>query len=386
MEVKNKAKSFLGVVLTDPSLKRLIFFGLTASVIWFLPIYKVLMYTIFQKYTNLSLVDNKVYDYFTTITIILTYYIALLRKNIGGTAKSVLRNQTKLKGKCVVVTGGYKGLGLAAVKEFLRYGCEVVLACRSPKHMELVSADLLSKFPNAKITCIELELGSYKSIENCAKTILAKFPKIDIIINNAGFLNQRLDYINGVESTFFINYLGHFYLTNLLYKRIVTSHTLVVNLSSIAHSMLCESDVSFDFIYENNSASRTAPSLLYRREYNFSKLCMLLYTQQLQKRFEKEKTEACAVSVNPGLVKTEIFRNEQSWFRALCKNITFPKTPLQGAQTILYVCLVDRWELAKGCYYSDCKVDHVRAYATDTKRAEELWSLSEKILANRAKM
>ncbi|SBS94132.1 putative oxidoreductase, short-chain dehydrogenase family, putative [Plasmodium ovale curtisi] len=145
--------------------------------------------------------------------------------------------------------------------------------------------------------------------------------------------------------------------------------------ATFANAPPCLGDVSFDFIYENNSASRTAPKEVTpdkaRRNERQSERCIEKSHPPLPNcRFEKEKTEACAVSVNPGLVKTEIFRNEQSWFRALCKNITFPKTPLQGAQTILYVCLVDRWELAKGCYYSDCKVDHVRAYATDTKRAE----------------
>ncbi|GAW81770.1 oxidoreductase, short-chain dehydrogenase family [Plasmodium gonderi] len=383
MEIKNKATSFLGVILTDPSLKRFIIFLIISGVIWFLPIHKAMTNLFVEKYSKLSSTDSKIYEYLTNISVIVAYYYILCIKNIGGTCKEVMKNATLLKGKCVVVTGGYKGIGMAAVKEFLRFGCEIVLACRSVEHMELVKTDLLTKYPYAKIHCVELDLGNYKSIENCANCILSKIPKIDILVNNAGIVSQKLEYINGMEKTFFVNYFGHFYLTKLLYKRIITSDTLVVNLSSIAHSMLKESDVTYDFICEKNSTKNTNSNLIYRREYNFSKLCMLYYTQQLQRRFENEKTKACAVSINPGLVRTELFRNEQCWFRALAKNLIFSKSPLQGSQTILYVCLVNRDQLAKGSYYSDCKVDYVRTYAKDLHKSEELWNFSEKIITNR---
>ncbi|EDL46543.1 oxidoreductase, short-chain dehydrogenase family, putative [Plasmodium vivax] len=370
MEVKNKARSFLGVILIDPSLKRFLIFILVSGVIWFLPLYKVLIYVLQKKHSNLSSVDDKIYECVTNISVILTYYYLLCVTNVGGTSKRVMKNAPLLRGKCVIVTGGYKGIGLAAVTEFVKLGCEVVLACRSVEHMEFVKTDLLTRYPDAKIHCVQLDLASYKSVESCASQILSKFPKIDILVNNAGFVSQKLEYVNGLERTFFINYLGHFYLTKLLHKRIVASDTLVVNLSSIAHSMLRESDVNYNFICEKNSTKNTNSNLLYRREYNFSKLCMLYYTQQLQRRFENEKTKACTVSINPGLVRTELFRNEQSWFRALAKNLIFSKSPLQGAQTILYVCLLDREKLAKGSYYSDCKVDYVRSYALDLQKSE----------------
>ncbi|CRH00877.1 oxidoreductase, short-chain dehydrogenase family, putative [Plasmodium relictum] len=384
MEVKNKTKSFLGVILTDPSMKLSIIFIIVSGIIWFFPFYKALLYIIFKDYSNISSANNKFYEYITNIVIIITYYYILRKKNIGGTAKNVLVNKNKLKGKRILVTGGYKGIGLAAVREFLKFGCEIILACKSIKHMELVRSDLLTKFPDAKIYCVELDLGSFQSIENCSKYILNNFSKIDIIVNNAGFLNQKVEYINRLESSFFINYFGHFYLTKLMYELILSSDTLIVNLSSIAHCILKESDVNYDFIYEKNSKN-TKVNLLYRKEYNFSKLCMLYFTQQLQKRLENEKTKACSVSINPGLVKTELFRYEHFCFRPLCKNIFFVKTPLQGAQSILYVCLLDRENLAKGCYYSDCKVDYIRTYANNQKKSEELWEISEEILKNKTK-
>ncbi|ANQ08836.1 Uncharacterized protein PCOAH_00034230 [Plasmodium coatneyi] len=383
MEVKNKARSFLGVILTDPSLKRFLIFILVSGIIWCLPLYKVLIYVFQKKHSNLSSIDDKIYEYFTNISVIVTYYYFLCVTNIGGTSKGVMKNAHLLRGKCVIVTGGYKGIGLATVTEFVKFGCEVVLACRSVEHMEFVKTDLLTRYPHAKIHCVQLDLSSYKSVESCANQILSKFPKIDILVNNAGIVSKKLEYVNGLERTFFINYLGHFYLTKLLHKRIVASDTLVVNLSSIAHSMLKESDVKYDFICEKSSTRNTNSNLLYRREYNFSKLCMLYYTQQLQRRFENEKTKACTVSINPGLVRTDLFRNEECWFRALAKNLIFSKSPLQGAQTILYVCLLDREKLAKGSYYSDCKVDYVRSYALDLQKSEELWSFSEKMLSNR---
>uniref|UniRef100_A0A8C9LJB2 Oxidoreductase, short-chain dehydrogenase family n=1 Tax=Piliocolobus tephrosceles TaxID=591936 RepID=A0A8C9LJB2_9PRIM len=185
-----------------------------------------------------------------------------------------------------------------------------------------------------RITCVELDLSSYKSIEKCANTILGKVDKIDIIINNAGFMKKNHEYIDNIESHFFINYLGHFYLTHLLYNCILKSNTLVINLSSFAHCMLIKKDVDFKLIFKHNT-KKSNSNLLYRREYYFSKLCMLYFSQQLQAKLEKENTTACSVSVNPGFVKTYLFKHEALWFRCFILNYCFPKTPLQGAQTIL---------------------------------------------------
>ncbi|SOV77600.1 oxidoreductase, short-chain dehydrogenase family, putative [Plasmodium reichenowi] len=383
MQIKNKSISFVGVMLTDPSFRRFINFCIISAIIWFIPLYNVYVYLFLNNYRHHLTVHHKIYEYLTNGIIITTFYFMLRKKNVGGTVKDVLKNKNKLRGKVVIITGGYKGIGLAAVIEYVKYGCEIILACRCIKRMEELRKYLLSKYPDAKINTVQLDLSSYESIEKCANNILRKFPKIDIIVNNAGTLNQTLEYINGLEHTFFVNYFGHFYLINLLYKRILACDTLVINMSSIAHAMLNEKDVKYDFIFESKSKTDTNSNLLYRREYNFSKLCMLYYTQQLQIRLEKETTKACTVSINPGLVKTDLFRNEQCWFRSLCKNVLFVKTPLQGAQSILYVSLLNRDQLAKGSYYSDCKTDYVRSYAKDLKKSEELWAISEKILRDR---
>ncbi|EWC77714.1 hypothetical protein C923_01618 [Plasmodium falciparum UGT5.1] len=264
------------------------------------------------------------------------------------------------------------------------YNVYVYLFLNNYRHHLTVHHKIYEYLTNGIIITTFYFMLRKKNVGGTVKDVLKNKNKLrGKVVIITGTLNQTLEYINGLEHTFFVNYFGHFYLINLLYKRILACDTLVINMSSIAHAMLNEKDVKYDFIFESKSKTDTNSNLLYRREYNFSKLCMLYYTQQLQIRLEKESTKACTVSINPGLVKTELFRNEQCWFRSLCKNVLFVKTPLQGAQSILYVSLLNRDQLAKGSYYSDCKTDYVRSYAKDLKKSEELWAISEKILRDR---
>lgn len=381
MNVVNKTGCFWVVMYSDPSVKRTLTL-LIVLVFWG-------FFFLFKDYDINS--DKELFphvlrnvssvNFFKTNALVLLITYTILRiKHIGGTADQLIKkNGDQLKGKIIAITGGYKGIGLAATKVFLKHGCEIILLCKSMEYMQRMQKMLCEEIPGAKIHCVELDLSNLKSVENCANHLLKMFPKIDILINNAGVLHRPIKYVDGIEYHFLVNYLGHFYLTHLLYKRILDSNTLVVNLSSIAHAMLRPSDVHFDYVCEDKSLNLKQTPYLYRREYNLSKLCMFDFTQELQKRFEKENTKACTIAMNPGVVKTHLFRDEKNLFHAFLRKF-FLKTPFQGCQTILYVCLMDREKLAKGSYYSDCKTDVIAHFAVDEQRAQALWNLSEDIL------
>ncbi|EWC89575.1 hypothetical protein PFNF54_01576 [Plasmodium falciparum NF54] len=84
----------------------------------FIPLYNVYVYLFLNNYRHHLTVHHKIYEYLTNGIIITTFYFMLRKKNVGGTVKDVLKNKNKLRGKVVIITGGYKGIGLAAVIEY----------------------------------------------------------------------------------------------------------------------------------------------------------------------------------------------------------------------------------------------------------------------------
>lgn len=385
MEIKNRTASFWGVVLSDPSAKRFLQFMFLVFFIGSISLLLEFAPDSIRKNSAFFKENEIIIVHFINVLICVCLFFILKMTKVGGSADHLLKNREKLRNKIILITGGYKGIGLAATEEFLKCGSEIILACRSVEYMKTVTSDLIKKYPDAKIHNVELDLRSFEIIQKCANQLLTQFPRIDIIINNAGFLTGKATYIYGLESLFLTNYFGHFYLTHLLFNRILSNNTLVVNMSSIAHAGLRKSDLNFDYIFEEKAKRipRRKSLLNYKREYNFSKLCMFYFTQELQRRFELEATKACSVAINPGLVKTDLFRSETKWFSSLIKGFLFPKTPLQGCQTILYVCLLDRNDLDRGNYYSDCKLECVRSYMKDSVMSQKLWKLSETIVKDR---
>uniref|UniRef100_A0A8C9HP21 Uncharacterized protein n=1 Tax=Piliocolobus tephrosceles TaxID=591936 RepID=A0A8C9HP21_9PRIM len=245
MIIQNKSRSFLYVLFTDPTVARTVIFIFMAFSLWFFPAYPLYLHLFNDGFNVYGDFRHYLIEYLTNIILIIILYILFKLKHVGGSIKSVLKNKHNLNGKCVLITGGCQGIGLAAMKEFLRYKCDIILADKNVELMKTIAVNLCSE----KIICVELDLGNFKSIEKCANTILSKVDKIDIIVNNAGFLKKNLEYIDNIEAHFFVNYLGHFYLTKLLYDCIIKSNTLVINLSSFIHCALLNKVRCFFFFF-----------------------------------------------------------------------------------------------------------------------------------------
>jgi uncharacterized oxidoreductase len=116
----------------------------------------------------------------------------------------------KLTGNTILITGGASGIGLGLAEAFLKLGNQVIVAGRSK-----------SKLENAKTKGLEtltVDIGDQSSIEYFAKSALAKYPALNVVIHNAGIMqNEKLS--TGKTSdiatnTVMTNLLGPIYLTN----------------------------------------------------------------------------------------------------------------------------------------------------------------------------
>ena len=217
-------------------------------------------------------------------------------------AGAVCKSKARLDGKTVIITGANTGIGLETAVDLAKRNARVILACRSVERGETAAVEVRKRSDNDNVVFVQLDLASLDSVRKFAAKILEEEPRIDILINNAGVLNNTyIKSADGYELTFAVNHLGHFLLTNLLLDRIKEAPSArIVNVSSMGHSM---GKIDFDDLNSERSYSRW-------RSYGTSKLANILFTRSLAKRLKG--TRVTANVLHPGAINTELSRNLDS--------------------------------------------------------------------------
>jgi NAD(P)-dependent dehydrogenase (short-subunit alcohol dehydrogenase family) len=199
-----------------------------------------------------------------------------------------------LSGRTAVVTGANAGLGLRTARVLAEHGAHVVLACRNPEKAGAAATAI-----GARASVVRLDLTSQSSVRSAAAEIGDRFPRIDLLINNAGVMDvPYAQTADGFELTLATNHLGPFALTGLLLDRLVPG-ARVVTMSSIAH---LEGVMNFDDLQAERDYDR-------ERAYAQSKLANLLFTYELDRRLRAAGADVIAVACHPGVVHTDLFVN-----------------------------------------------------------------------------
>ncbi len=311
----------------------------------------------------------------------IVFGLYFLRKFIkGGQCNSKVR----LDGKTVVVTGCNTGIGKETVVDLCGRGARVIMACRSQKRMEEAAAEVRARTQGSggTVALYILDLSDMKSIRDCAKQILEKEDRIDILINNAGVMMCPFGKTkDGLEMQMGTNHFGHFLFTNLLLDKIKASApSRIVTVASRAHIDFVKDMILEDLNYEHKPYSRV-------EAYGQSKLANILFTRELARRLEG--TGVTCYSLHPGVVFTEIARHvEESYipFKDFLKTILFPvisyflKSPKEGSQTTIHCAVEPTLNNESGKYYADCAESQPTKYAQDDVMAKKLWDLSERIV------
>jgi NAD(P)-dependent dehydrogenase (short-subunit alcohol dehydrogenase family) len=222
-------------------------------------------------------------------------------------------NIPDLTGKVIIVTGANSGIGFEAAKEFARKGAQTILACRSMDKAQTALSQIQAEIPNAPVKIMQLDLASLASVRQFAEDFKAKYDHLDVLVNNAGIMMVPYSTTeDGFERQFGTNHLGHFALTGLLLDLILkTPGSRVVNVSSSGHRM---GSVDFDnLIYDGGNGYSPM------RAYGRSKLANLLFTYELQRRFEAAGVEAMALAAHPGSSSTNLgdHLSDHWYFKAL---------------------------------------------------------------------
>jgi NAD(P)-dependent dehydrogenase (short-subunit alcohol dehydrogenase family) len=290
-----------------------------------------------------------------------------------------LENIPSQKGRIAVVTGANVGLGFETAVGLAEKEFEVILACRNEEKAEAAIIEIHKRVPESKLVFMALDLNSLASVRTFADEFSSRYASLDLLINNAGIMMPPLDKtVDGFESQFGVNHLGHFLLTGLLLPLLEkTEGSRVVALSSIAHG---HGTINFDNLNGEKYSRHGA--------YAQSKLACLMFAYQLQRRLEKKGSKTISVAAHPGACDTELGRN-LPWIVQMLAPILAPLVthPVKnGALPTLLAALGE--DVIGGEYFGPTgfyemkgrpgKVSSTKA-SHDQDVAARLWETSEKM-------
>jgi retinol dehydrogenase 12 len=269
-----------------------------------------------------------------------------------------------LSGRTFLVTGANTGIGLATARALAQRGGRVHLACRSEQKGGAAAAAVAAAAGTDQVRYLHLDLSDLASVQASAQAFLALGEPLHVLINNAGVAGRRALTNDGFELIFGVNHLGHFAFTTALLDCLTSSRARIVNVSSDAH--YAAKGVNFDQL------RRPARGITGMPEYAVSKLCNVLFTQELARRLAG--TGVTSYALHPGVVASDIWRR-----------VPWPVRPLvtrgmltvdQGAQTSLYCATSPDLAEVSGRYYEKCAEREPSPVAT-ADLARELWEHSE---------
>lgn len=281
------------------------------------------------------------------------------------------------KGRLAVVTGANIGLGFETAMALAAKNCDLVLACRNMEKAEAAKATIHAKYPKAKVTCMQLDLSSLKSVRAFATAFAEKYSRLDLLINNAGIMMPPYSLSeDGFESQFAANYIGHFALTGQLLPLIVkTPGSRIVSLSSMAHRW---GNIRFDDPNFKNGYNK-------REAYGQSKIACLMFAYEMNRRLQKAGYSTLSVAAHPGVAYTNLTQHMPKFVNLFAPLMGIVlNNATDGALPTLYAALGDDIHGGDYCGPKDMqqmrgapiKVGSNRA-SRDEKAAAKLWAMSE---------
>jgi len=264
-----------------------------------------------------------------------------------------------------LITGGNTGIGLATATALARDDGRVYIGCRSTEAGAAAVARIKAGSGSADVWSLPLDLASLSSVRDCAAAFLALDEPLHVLVNNAGVGGQRGLTADGFELHFGVNHLGHFALTQLLLERLTASGpgARIVNVSSVAHY----NAPGIDF----GALRRSTASFSGIREYAASKLCNVLFTQELARVLPGDGVRAYAL--HPGVVASDIWRRVPRLARPFITRRML--TVEQGAVTPVYCATSLAVEADTGLYYDRSAQREASPVATP-ELAKQLWKHS----------
>ena len=281
-----------------------------------------------------------------------------------------------MQGKVVVITGANTGVGLETAVGVAAQGATTVLACRSQQKADAAAHEVTQRTWNDDVHTVSLDLADLASVRKAADEILTRWDRLHVLDNNAGGTwTERQETAQGLEYTFGVCHIAHFYLTRLLLDRLrATAPARVINVTSVGHHAAFKG-MRFDDLQSEKSYDGM-------EVYCRAKLANVLFTRELARR--TAGTGLTANTAHPGWVRSRFGMDGDTTgksafgFRAMRP---FQVSPRTGAKTSVFLASSPDVATRTGEYWVRSKPGHMGKHARDDAAAQRLWDETEQILA-----
>jgi NAD(P)-dependent dehydrogenase (short-subunit alcohol dehydrogenase family) len=279
--------------------------------------------------------------------------------------------------KTCLVTGANSGIGKETALGLARMGARVVLVCRNPEKGGQALADIRRQTGSPQLDLLVADTSSFESVRALAAQVRERYPRLDVLINNAGAAvpSRRLS-ADGIETTVAGNYLGAALLTFLLLDLLKSSApSRIVNVSSEAHRS-ARLDLN-DLQFEQRKYSPIGA-------YGQSKLLMNAFTFELARRLQGSGVTANCL--HPGVVATNIVPSDAPRiFKIIFAAMKpFLLSPKRGAETSLYLASSPEVASISGRYFVKSKPAVSNALSCDPKVQASIWRWTEELTGSTA--
>lgn len=281
-------------------------------------------------------------------------------------------SKSPLAGKTVLVTGATSGIGLEATFSFALMGARLIMVGRDAGKTAQKVEEVRQRSGSRTVDSLLCDISSLAQVRRLAEEFRGRYDRLHVLVNNAGSVfTKRTLTADGIESTFAVNYLGPFLLTNLLLdvlKASAPARIIIVSSSGHYSGTMDLNDLGFEHGYQ------------IMRAYGRSKLAAVLFTRELAKRLTG--TEVTVNALHPGAVATSIWDRAPAYTRpifSVAKRL-FMISPAAGAETIVYLATSPEVEGKTGLYFEKNRPKVPSRLAQDDGLAQRLWDASERLV------
>lgn len=276
-----------------------------------------------------------------------------------------------MEDKRCVVTGANSGIGFETAKALAQKGAEVIMICRNREKGEAALAQVREMSPQKHVHLFIADMASQQQVRQVGRAIYHQFPKIDVLVNNAGTWISDLTYTeDGVETVLAVNHLGYFLLTHHLWPALAKDNGgRIVNVASDSHQQVKQFNFDDPYLTKNYHGLRS---------YAQSKLANVMFTYELDRR--RPAKEVVINAVQPGLVYTDIGLKRTTWLHAFAwkvrRTLWRGVSPAEGAATSIYLASQPEASQKSGLYWDNCRPKPSSAYSYQEKDNARLWEWS----------
>ena len=279
--------------------------------------------------------------------------------------------EARMDGKVCVVTGATSGVGYQAAKRLAQGGAHLVIVCRNCDKAGGVKQELENAY-HCQVDVITADFSRLADVRKAAAEILANYPRIDVLINNAGIHNtRRILTEDGMEAVFAVNHIASFLFTRLLLPRLLeSSPSRIIQINSEGHRFggLRLDDLNWD--------KRRYKGL---QGYGAAKVAQLLTVWEFADQLKG--TGVTINAVHPGEVRSNIGMNND-WSYRLYKRIfirwMLKDTAISGS-AIYYAAAAPEMAAVSGQFFNLTIPEKPAAHALDRDLGKKVWAISEKL-------